>query len=246
MKKLITTHIAALLVTAVSAWADNFSTPLQAGSHSTVTLNGSSSYSCYVSDAGSYSLSLSILGPSGETIAALNPAADQRAFDSVLKSSKDFGDSNLNDNVIAFNTTVGAAGFGSYTITMQSVDAMSANPYLACVANSVVCSFNTYLNDAVYLEVTNTGSKTASVPFLSVDSDGTVVQSGVTVSAGLREDFFIRQILGSSKYGTVVIRPKIAASRFGEGVRARVSQYRNGVLQSTELCSSISTVAQPG
>ncbi len=233
----------ALVVTALlsvnSAAAQTFSTPFQNGSQATRRLSANESYACFVSDSGTYKLSLNVTGPMGETITAINPPADPKVFEYFFQNASLFGDTALTDNIIVFNTTKGSAGNGDYKVTMESTNGMSNNPFLECTSTGVLCSFNTYSSDAVYLELTNVGSKPAIVSFFSLDFSGNVIERSVSVPAGVRNDFAVTPPLGSSLYGSLLVRPQVAPQFFGEGVRARVSQYRNGTLLGTQVCGPL-------
>ena len=241
MKTKLFALLIAALALADAACAQDFSTPFQAGSQATVSLAGSSSYSCYVFGAGDYALSLSVEGPSGEAVTAINPSANQKALDTFLKTALTFGDTTLNNNLISFSTTSGGAGFGNYKITMASAGPGSANPSINCVSTALSCSFNSYFADAIYLELTNTGFTNAPIALSAVDYSGAIAAADAAVSAGLRSDVAIHPLVSTSKYGTVIIRPLIAPLFFGEGVRARVSHYKGGVLQNTEVCQPVET-----
>ena len=224
------------LLSAEAALAQTFSTPFQSGSQATVSLVGSSSYACYVSGTGDYELSLSVEGPLGETITAVHPAAAQKALDTILKNALTFGDTTLSNNLISFTTTKGSAGFGDYKITMASAGAGSGNPSLNCISTAISCSFNTFAADAIYLELTDTGINNAPVSFFTIDFAGVTADGNAAVPVGIRSDIAVHPLVGTSKYGSVIIRPLIAPTFFGESIRARVSQYKGGVLQNTEVC----------
>ena len=241
MKKILVALLFAGLFSAETVCAQDFSTPFQSGSRATLSLEGGSSYACYVFGVGDYTLSLNVEGPSGETITAVYPAAPQKALETFLKTAFTFGDTTLTNNLISFSTTNGSAGFGNYKITMASAGVGSANPTVNCVSTALSCSFNSYISDSIYLELTNTGFNNALVSFLTLDYAGTTANANAAVPVGLRSDVAVHPLVGASNYGSVIIRPLIAPPFFGESVRARVSHYKGGVLQNIEVCQPVAS-----
>jgi hypothetical protein len=219
--------------------AQNFSSPFKAGSTSNRTFLQNRTVRCFVDDNGSYKLSTTVRGPSGETITARRPAVDPDLLIDDLSRSQGFGDSDLSDNFIVFTTTEGIDGAGEYTITMEATDEGSDNPFTRCEEVSLGCSFNTFVNDFNFLEVTNNGSQPAIVSYRATDFDGNTITDAGTIAPGQRADFDIHSKVGPSKFGKIVIHPSVAGNEFKETISAKLSQYKGDVLSYTEDCQRL-------
>ena len=225
--------------TAAPAVAQTFSVPLQAGSTDTESLEGARGYVCVLSDTnGSYRLSRNVLGPGGQPITAKYPKANADILKSQFSTAVNFGDTTPGDNLIVFNTLQGPDGFGDYTFELEAVGAMSVNPNLRCIDTAFVCGFNTFLSDAIFLEVSNNGFFQLDFVYRWVDFDGNSTDVRESVPPGVRRDFRIDESIARGKYGSVIFLPENSFF-LGEDMTVRVSHYRNGALQGSETCQSL-------
>jgi hypothetical protein len=217
----------------------SFSNPYGDGSTASIELAAGRSYSCALNDrSGQYELSKTILNPQGQSISAIYPEVNPKELSTRFSSAEAFGDTTLSDNIISFNTTAGAEGFGTYTITMKSTAEGSSRPSIFCRDTSRVCSFNTFVNDFNFLEVFNTGFSPAIVSYIATDFEGNTFSAVGTIAPGARADFDIHSQVGSQKFGSIVVRPLIGVP-FNESIRARLSQYKGADLSFTEACQAL-------
>lgn len=79
--------------------------------------------------------------------------------------------------------------------------------WVECYETTLYGSFNTFVNDFNFLELTNTSSSTVTGNIRILNSDATVIVSNqsFSVEAGRRFDFDIHTLAGSQKYGTVIV-----------------------------------------
>jgi hypothetical protein len=217
----------------------NYSQPYQAGSTATGELGANRTYTCYtLDDDDTFSLSTTVLGPNGETIQAVRPQIEEEVVkDEITEGNGDPVDTNLRNNFISFTTLPGLDGFGEYTITLSGATVADERKYgPRCRETSQTCSFNTFVNDFNFLEVTNEGSKAAEVAYVATDFDGNTVSDSGVILPGQRADFDIHSKVGASKFGKIVVHPKIDY-RYGQGISAKLSQYKGSALSNTESCT---------
>jgi hypothetical protein len=180
------------------------------------------------------------MGPDSQSINAVYPQANADVLEEVFEAAAG-KDTTLDNNLISFVTPSGLANYGSYTFTMEQTDGHSFNPRLFCIDTTLICSFNTFINDFNFLEVTNTGLVPATVSYRATDFNGVETTAVGGIAPGKRADFDVHTNVGPQKFGTIVVHPLIAAIA-QQRIRARLSQYTGSDLSFTEICTSLPSV----
>lgn len=201
---------------------------------------GNRSYLCGVGIGGSAaSLSTTIISPSGATITGTrtsSPTAAKRYVNSL--SGYDASDTDLIDNVVFFTTPSGANESGKYTLTIGVSNGPGSYFSAGCRETSILCEFNTFVNDANFLEVTNMSTFPMNARMrLEAFSGQEFAPTGVlTVQPAARTDYDLHSIVGANNYGFLLIHP-IDFDVIIDGIPApKVSTYRNGTLTSSVSC----------
>lgn len=203
------------------------------------------SYLCAISVGGSdYTLSPSIQTPSGATITGTQPTSSSEAtayLDKLLGA--DAADVNSINNLIFFVAPSGAAESGKYTFTI-GINSGSASSFSAsCIETSVLCDFNTNLEQYNFLEITSKGKKAGVAKLRLVKADGseTAMSGTISLPAGLRRDFDIHSLAGANSYGTLIIQALGFAPTLDGFTDMKMSTYKNGEMRSSVVCQSYRT-----
>lgn len=200
------------------------------------------SYLCAISVGGSdYTLSTSILTPSGATITGIQPNSSSEAtayLDKLIGA--DAADLNSVNNLLFFVAPSGAAESGKYTFTIGINSGTASSFSASCVETSILCDFNTNLDQYNFLEITSKGKKTGAAKLRLIKADGSEAEMSSTLSlpAGLRRDFDIHSLAGTNSYGTLIIQAIGFAPLFDGFTDVKVSTYKNGEMRSSVVCQT--------
>ena len=114
---------------------------------------------------------------------------------------------NIKASRISFIPTASA----NYTLSVTSAIDMTSMSVsggsVVCAETSLYGGFNTNVNEYNFLELANTTNAAIHIKIRALASDGTVLidNQAATIGANVRRDFDLHSLVGSSKYGTVVI-----------------------------------------
>lgn len=199
------------------------------------------SYLCAVSVTGAdYGLSLSVLSPGGSTLTGVRAGSSTEAT-RYLTSLAGVGgaDVDARDNLVFFVAPSGAAEYGKYTLSIAVNSGTPTGLSADCIDTSIVCDFNTYLQQSNYLEATNLGPKTgrARLHLISADARETPGNNTFVFAAGLRQDIDIHTLAGPNSYGTIIFQSLDFAPSLDGWPIPNMSTYANGQLRSTVQCT---------
>lgn len=204
------------------------------------------SYLCGIrGDTGELSISGALQDPGSQSINGVRPATSQALRYNQRILGTEMTDSNASNNYLYFIAPTGAAASGKYQLTINISGAAPSYVYATCVDTTVICQFNTYVNDANFLEVTNLGQQPGRVKLLinSANGSSSAAPNTITFPAGLRRDVDIHSLVGPQNYGSIFLQ-FIDSDTIEFRVTPRVSNYQNGTLRESIRCESSSFFGQ--
>ena len=191
--------------------------PLDDGTKGSAYLLGESSYSCMMRMQGSVGIR-DVEGPSGDTPQYKMTGNYWPPAQSLKQGDGTAYDLDMRENRIAFF----AEETGTYEFTFEA-DMAYPNPYgLWCIDTTLTGSFNTFVNDYNYLELTNQTPNTINIKWYARSYDGSTVKDDLELPAGARVDIDLHSPVGPNKFGQVKV---LSDSVYG-GLVAAISQYK--------------------
>jgi hypothetical protein len=183
-----------------------------------------------------------VTSSSGASIAGTLPASESDAirYGNFLGISLTPSEAIQRNNLVFFTAPNGETETGTYKLTIGiSGETEVTNLSVECAETSIVCNFNTFANEFNFLEVTSLGTRNVTAKLSTLDFNGELTTSDTKVfPAGLRGDFDIHSLAGSSKFGSLFIQPINSVPLIDGFANPKVSFYQDGELTSSVPCGS--------